>query len=79
MAGSEYKITQDLLSCQLCQLEPEFHKQVEEWNRTVEKHTHDTRELVCTVKPVLAHKHDTRELVCTVKPVLAHTHYTREL
>lgn len=54
VAGSEYKITQDLLACQLCQLEPEFHKQVEEWNRTVEKHTHDTRELNSTVHKTLA-------------------------
>jgi hypothetical protein len=37
VAGSEHKITQDLLSCQLCQWEPEFFRQIEEWNKTVEK------------------------------------------
>ena len=46
VAGSEYKITQDLLSCQLCQWEPEFFRQIEEWNKTVEKQAQCMRELV---------------------------------
>ncbi|VDI46304.1 bridging integrator 3 [Mytilus galloprovincialis] len=50
VAGSEHKITQDLLSCQLCQSEPEFYKQIEEWNKTVEKQAQSTRELNGTVQ-----------------------------
>ena len=46
VAGSEHKITQDLLSCQLYQWEPEFFRQIEEWNKTVEKQAQCMRELV---------------------------------
>ena len=53
VAGSEHKITQDLLSCQLCQWEPEFFRQIEEWNKTVEKQAQCMRELNGTVQKTL--------------------------
>lgn len=53
VAGSEHKITQDLLACQLSQSEPEFYREIEEWNKVVEKQTHSLRELSGTVQKTL--------------------------